>query len=152
MNHPPDVASIIPNLASVCGNTPLCIEGKNLGLSKFDIIEFTLCGSDLVDTIEFESESRIYVTTKQNTPAMGDLWIETISGGQNVFKNMFTFVEIKEDGEAFAQQSPSIAAPLSPAMGSYKSNSPPYSPRRAQFIFGTAKVCLCGCGIWLCIS
>ncbi|PVD37786.1 hypothetical protein C0Q70_00387 [Pomacea canaliculata] len=80
-------------MATVHGGTKLCIEGKNLGLGKSDIMEFLLCGSDLLDTIEFESENRIYVTTKPNTPGKGDLWIETVSGGQNVIKNVFTFVD-----------------------------------------------------------
>lgn len=89
----PVVTNIIPNMATVHGGTKLCIEGKNLGLGKSDIMEFLLCGSDLLDTIEFESENRIYVTAKPNTPGKGDLWIETVSGGQNVIKNVFTFVD-----------------------------------------------------------
>lgn len=89
----PIVTHIIPNIAPTQGGTRLVLEGQNLGLGKSDIMELMLCGSDLLDSIEFESEKRIYVTTKPTAAGKGDLWIETISGGQNVIKNIFTFVE-----------------------------------------------------------
>ena len=114
----PLVTNIIPNMVTVHGGTRLCVEGRNLGLGKSDIMEFMLCGSDLLDTIDFESDSRIYVTTKPNTPGKGDLWIETVSGGQNVIKNVFTFVDrsAEKNGtlERQAPPSPIIAAPPSP--------------------------------------
>ncbi|GFN92104.1 exocyst complex component 2 [Plakobranchus ocellatus] len=89
----PVVTHIVPNMASIQGGTRLVLEGQNLGLGKSDIMELLLCDTDLLDSIEFESESRIYVTTKATTPGKGDLWIETVSGGQNVIKNIFTFVD-----------------------------------------------------------
>ncbi|KAK3716575.1 hypothetical protein RRG08_039370 [Elysia crispata] len=89
----PVVTHIVPNMASIQGGTRLVLEGQNLGLGKSDIMELMLCDTDLLDTIEFESESRIYVTTKPTTAGKGDLWIETVSGGQNVIKNIFTFVD-----------------------------------------------------------
>ena len=114
----PLVTNIIPNMATVHGGTRLCIEGKNLGLGKSDIMEFMLCGSDLLDSVEFESDSRIYVTTKPNTPGKGDLWIETVSGGQNVVKNVFTFVDrsAEKNGTMERQAPPSLTIiPPSPA-------------------------------------
>lgn len=113
----PIVSNIIPNMATVHGGTRLCVEGRNLGLGKSDIMEFLLCGSDLLDTIEFESEHRIYVTTKENTPGKGDLWIETVSGGQNVIKNLFTFVDrsAEKTGSLERQAPPSpVIIPPSP--------------------------------------
>ncbi|XP_059159388.1 uncharacterized protein LOC131943342 [Physella acuta] len=89
----PVVTHIVPNMASIHGGTRIVLEGRNLGLGKSDILELILCGSELVDTIEFESENRIYVTTKPTAAGKGDLWIETASGGQNVIKNIFTFVD-----------------------------------------------------------
>ncbi|RUS86317.1 hypothetical protein EGW08_005902 [Elysia chlorotica] len=89
----PVVTHIVPNMASVQGGTRLVLEGQSLGLGKSDIMELMLCDTDLLDSIEFESESRIYVTTKPTTAGKGDLWIETVSGGQNVIKNIFTFVD-----------------------------------------------------------
>ena len=89
----PVVTHIVPNMASIQGGTRLVLEGQNLGLGKSDIMELMLCDTDLLDTIEFESESRIYVTSKPTTAGKGDLWIETVSGGQNVIKNIFTFVD-----------------------------------------------------------
>lgn len=89
----PVVTHIVPNMASVQGGTRLVLEGQSLGLGKSDIMELMLCDTDLLDTIEFESEHRIYVTTKPTTAGKGDLWIETVSGGQNVIKNIFTFVD-----------------------------------------------------------
>ncbi|CAG5130866.1 unnamed protein product, partial [Candidula unifasciata] len=89
----PVVTHIVPNMASTTGGTRLVLEGRSLGLGKSDIMELILCGSDLLDSIEFESENRIYVTTKPTAAGKGDLWIETVSGGQNVIKNIFTFVD-----------------------------------------------------------
>ena len=89
----PVVTHIVPNMASIHGGTRLVLEGHNLGLGKSDIMELLLCDTDLLDSIEFESENRIYVTTKPTTAGKGDLWIETVSGGQNVIKNLFTFVD-----------------------------------------------------------
>ena len=126
----PVVTNIIPNMATVHGGTRLCVEGKNLGLGKSDIMEFMLCGSDLLDSIDFESEHRIYVTTKANTPGKGDLWIETVSGGQNVIKNVFTFVDrsAEKNGTMERQAPPSpILVPPSPAR-----DSPQSSPAAAS--------------------
>ena len=114
----PLVTSIIPKEATVHGGTRLCIEGRKLGLGKSDIMEFLLCGSDLLDTIEFESDTRIYVTTKPSTAGKGDLWIETVSGGRNVVQNAFTFVDslAEKNGPLEREASPSPTnIPPSPA-------------------------------------
>ncbi|XP_076465355.1 uncharacterized protein LOC143297068 [Babylonia areolata] len=116
----PVVTNIIPNMATVHGGTRLCVEGRHLGLGKSDIMEFMLCGSDLLDSIDFESDSRIYVTTKPNTPGKGDLWIETVSGGQNVIKSVFTFVDRSAEKSGSMERqappsSPSVLPPPSPA-------------------------------------
>lgn len=105
---------IVPNMASVHGGTRLALEGRNLGLGKSDIMELMLCGSDLLDNIEFESENRIYVTTKPTGAGKGDLWIETISGGQNVIKNIFTFVDRTSSSSSIAEKDTS-------EVGSYSS-------------------------------
>ena len=89
----PHINNIIPNMATVLGGTRLCLEGRNLGLGKSDIRDLTICDVDLMDSIEFESDTRIYVTTKATTPGKGDLLIETGSGGTFVAKNVFTFVD-----------------------------------------------------------
>lgn len=110
----PVVTHIVPNMASVHGGTRLALEGRNLGLGKSDIMELMLCGSDLLDNIEFESENRIYVTTKPTGAGKGDLWIETISGGQNVIKNIFTFVDRTSSSSSIAEKDTS-------EVGSYSS-------------------------------
>ncbi|XP_041364819.1 uncharacterized protein LOC121380111 [Gigantopelta aegis] len=90
----PIINCITPNVVGIEGGTRLVIDGKNLGLGKSDIVELILCGCDLLDSVEFESSSRIYCTTKATTSAgKGDLWLETISGGQIVLKNVFTLVD-----------------------------------------------------------
>ncbi|CAG5118869.1 unnamed protein product, partial [Candidula unifasciata] len=119
----PVVTHIVPNMASIHGGTRLALEGRNLGLGKSDIMELMLCGSDLLDNIEFESESRIYVTTKPTTAGKGDLWIETISGGQNVIKNIFTFVD--------------RAASFSSLVDKDTSEAGPYSSRRNSILIDT---------------
>lgn len=132
----PIVSNIIPNMATVHGGTRLCIEGRNLGLGKSDIMEFLLCGSDLLDTVEFESEQRIYVTTRANTPGKGDLWIETMSGGQNVIKSVFTFVDRAAEKTASLERqappSPQVIPP-SPDRGVPPQPSP-VAPARAKAV------------------
>lgn len=89
----PHINNIIPNMATVHGGTKLCLEGRNLGLGKSDIRDLMVCDVDLMDTIEWESSNRIYVTTKATTAGRGDLLIETGSGGTFVAKSVFTFVD-----------------------------------------------------------
>lgn len=102
----PVVTHIVPNMASTSGGTRLVLEGRSLGLGKSDIMELILCGSDLQDSIEFESENRIYVTTKPTSAGKGDLWIETVSGGQNVIKNIFTFVDRSATATPLVEKKP----------------------------------------------
>ncbi|XP_070177580.1 uncharacterized protein [Littorina saxatilis] len=133
----PIVSNVIPNMATVHGGTKLCIEGRNLGLGKSDIMEFMLCGSDLLDSIEFESETRIYVTTKPSSAGKGDLWIETVSGGQNVIKNVFTFVDrtAEKNGTLERQVPPSpIIIPPSPKRDAPEPS--PKAPPRGKSSFG----------------
>ncbi|XP_046357172.1 uncharacterized protein LOC124135721 [Haliotis rufescens] len=105
-SQPPVISAINPNIAPIEGGTKLRISGQHLGIGKSDLIELQLCGCDLLNSVEYESENAVTCVTNATTPGKGDLWIETVSGGQSVLKNVFTFVDtsvaLKEDdnGEA----------------------------------------------------
>ncbi|ESO88282.1 hypothetical protein LOTGIDRAFT_234610 [Lottia gigantea] len=88
----PVITNVIPNIGTIKGGTRIIIEGRNLGLGKSDIVELLVCGSDLLDSVEYESANSIVCTTKECEAGKGDIWYETVSGGQTVVKNFFTFV------------------------------------------------------------
>ena len=90
----PVIFSISPNEGSISGGTRVTIEGKNLGLSKADILELLICEVDHADYVEFESSSKIYVTRmKPSTVGRGDIILETESGGIGTLKYGFTYMD-----------------------------------------------------------
>ncbi|XP_050403915.1 uncharacterized protein LOC126819758 isoform X2 [Patella vulgata] len=100
MAQTPVITNVIPNIGTVKGGTRIIIEGRNLGLGKSDIVELMLCGSDILDTVEYESSNCIVCTTKEWEAGKGDIWYETVSGGQTVVKNFFTFVDSSSKNSA----------------------------------------------------
>ena len=95
----PFITRVTPNIGLIAGGTRICIEGQNLGYSKSDIVDLTVCESDLADYIEYESQTRIYVTTRKTLSGKGDVILETESGGLGSLHNAFTFVEkLPEEG------------------------------------------------------
>ncbi|XP_052102508.1 uncharacterized protein LOC127736050 isoform X2 [Mytilus californianus] len=89
----PIIHSVTPSDALIDGGTRVTIEGKNLGLSKADIMELLICEVDHADYVEFESSSRIFLKIKPSTAGIGDIILETESGGIGTLKNGFTYVD-----------------------------------------------------------
>ncbi|XP_071170446.1 uncharacterized protein [Mytilus edulis] len=89
----PIIHSVTPSEALIDGGTRVTIEGKNLGLSKADIMELLICEVDHADYVEFESSSRIFLKIKPSTAGIGDIILETESGGIGTLKNGFTYVD-----------------------------------------------------------
>lgn len=96
----PIILSVTPNVGLTSGGTRITIVGKNLGFSKSDIIDLTICECDCADYIEYESSSKIYCKTKSTLPGKGDIILETESGGIGTLRNAFAFVDkLPENGE-----------------------------------------------------
>jgi hypothetical protein len=89
----PIIHSVTPIEGPIEGGTRVRIEGKNLGLSKADIMELLICEVDHTDYVEFESSSRIFLKTKPSSAEMGDIMLETESGGIGTLKNSFRYVD-----------------------------------------------------------
>ncbi len=94
MNEPPpEINKITPNIVPVKGGTKLCIEGHHLGKQKTDIIGLYVCGANCLKTLEYESDSVLYCTTKEWKVCTGYIVIETLSGGKAKSKVTLTFTE-----------------------------------------------------------
>ena len=89
----PVITRVTPSQGLIEGGTRLTIEGHNLGYSKADILDFSVCECDCVDLVEYESPSKIYVKTKPSLAGTGDVVIETESGGIGCLRNAFTYCE-----------------------------------------------------------
>ncbi|XP_033749153.1 uncharacterized protein LOC117333846 [Pecten maximus] len=95
----PVILSVSPNVGLTSGGTRITIVGKNLGFSKSDIVDLTICECDCVDYIEYESSSKIHCKTRSTLPGKGDIILETESGGIGTLRNAFAFVdELPENG------------------------------------------------------
>lgn len=89
----PVIFSVTPTEGPIDGGTRITIEGKNLGLSKADILELLICECDHADYVEFESSSKIFLKTKPSSAGKGDIILETESGGIGTLKNGFTYID-----------------------------------------------------------
>ena len=73
--------------------TRLTIRGMNLGLDHHDVVGLFVCGANCVGTLEFESPRKINCVTKQWKACVGNIDIETRSGGRGTSLVQFTFVD-----------------------------------------------------------
>ncbi len=89
----PEINKITPNTVPVKGGTRLCIQGQHLGQEKSDIIGLFVCGANCLKTLEYESDSVLYCTTKEWKVCTGHVVIETLSGGKAKSKVTLTFAE-----------------------------------------------------------
>ena len=97
-----------PNRVPVDEAKKLCIEGFNLGNNKDEILSLKVAGCDCLDTVEFESSSKIYCTTHfQFEGHTGPIEIITKRGGRGVLEDGFTFFD---EMEAFTPTSPKYIA------------------------------------------
>ncbi|KAK3098370.1 hypothetical protein FSP39_018887, partial [Pinctada imbricata] len=99
----PVIVKVSPSRGLIEGGTRLTVEGQHLGFSKADILELSVCECDCVESVEYESSSRIYVKTKPSLPGKGDVVIETESGGIGCLRNAFMYCEelIDDTGNPF---------------------------------------------------
>ena len=76
------------------------MRGCNLGKSNEDICSISVCGCDLLPTLEYHSPAKLVVVTKPWVGS-GPVVLETASGGRGTSTLIFTFQD-KPAGETNA--------------------------------------------------
>ena len=92
----PEVTSISPKSGSETGGTVLTIRGSNLGQNQEDVVVLNICGSDVLDTLEYISPWKLQCKTVPWKPCVGGISIETLSGGRGLSLVEFTFSEVEK--------------------------------------------------------
>lgn len=88
----PEVNGISPNEGPVEGGTKVVIRGTNLGLNKEDVIGLFICGGNVLGSLEYTSSSKLVCVTKAWKPCIGNVTVETQSGGKGSSLVQFTFI------------------------------------------------------------
>nr|XP_034323119.1 uncharacterized protein LOC117688791 isoform X1 [Crassostrea gigas]XP_034323120.1 uncharacterized protein LOC117688791 isoform X1 [Crassostrea gigas]XP_034323121.1 uncharacterized protein LOC117688791 isoform X1 [Crassostrea gigas] len=96
----PVITSVTPSCGLIEGGTKVTIEGRNLGMSKADIVDLTICECECVDSVVWESSNRIYCTTKPSLAGIGNVEIKTESGDIGRLRQAYSYVEeLPPEGE-----------------------------------------------------
>lgn len=93
----PILSRVRPKFGPTDGGTEIIIEGENLGICKADILQLSICGCDCLGTLDYKSEYEISCITRPCKAGVGDLFLETSSGGTLFKKNAFTYQEADEE-------------------------------------------------------
>lgn len=87
----PEVSGISPNEGPVEGGTKVTIRGTNLGLNKEDVVGLFICGANVLGSMEYISSSKLSCVTKAWKACIGNVTVETQSGGKGLSLVQFTF-------------------------------------------------------------
>lgn len=88
----PEITGLSPKSGPSSGGTKITLRGCNLGKSKEDVASLSICGCDLLPTLEYHSPAKLVVTTKP-WAGSGPVVLETESGGRGTSTLVFTFQE-----------------------------------------------------------
>jgi len=91
----PEVTGVSPREGRTNSRTRLTIRGSHLGQSASDIVSLSVTGVDCTSTLDYDSPSRLscVVGPTASGPAVGDVIVETKSGGLGISMVQFRFVE-----------------------------------------------------------
>ena len=89
-SHTPEITGLSPKSGPSSGGTRITVRGCNLGLSQEDIVSITICGCDLLSTLEYHSPAKLVVVTEAWSGS-GPVVLQTKSGGRGVSTLNFTF-------------------------------------------------------------
>ena len=87
----PQILEVCPCQGPTSGGTVVTVRGRNLGLSRDDVVGLFICGSDVVDSVRYISSERLVCTTVAWRPCVGSITVETASGGRASSAAQFTF-------------------------------------------------------------
>ena len=101
----PQILEVCPSEGPTTGGTVVTVRGRDLGLSRDDVIGLFICGSDVVDSVRYISSERLVCTTVPWRPCVGSVTVETASGGRICSAAQFTFVVGSEPPTSRVSQS-----------------------------------------------
>ena len=78
----PEIRSVVPNTIPCDGGDMLTIRGSNLGTHKEDIVGLFVCGANLLGTVKYISSEEVSCISKMWRVSIGNIVIETQSGGR----------------------------------------------------------------------
>ena len=87
----PHILEVCPLEGPSAGGTVVTVRGRDLGLSQDDVVGLSICGSDVVDSVQYISSERLVCTTVAWRPCVGSVTVETASGGRVCSAAQFTF-------------------------------------------------------------
>jgi len=101
MGRPPTISSVSPAHGPTEGGTTIVIVGRDLGLGLDDVVALSVCGCDVLASLEYSSPEKLVVTTKTWRACVGHVVVETASGGRTSgsasFAAQFTFADDEFD-------------------------------------------------------
>ena len=91
----PEVSGVSPREGPTGSETRLIIRGCHLGQSASDVIGLTVAGHDCLSSLDYDSSTRIscLVGPSRTGPNVGDVIVETRSGGLGISLVQFRFVD-----------------------------------------------------------
>ena len=100
----PEVTGVSPREGPASSETKLTIRGSNLGQSASDIVSLSVAGVDCTATLDYDSPTRLTCVVGPATsgPAVGDVIVETRSGGVGISMVQFRFVDAGADEDQFS--------------------------------------------------
>ena len=92
----PQILEVWPSEGPSTGGTVVTVRGRDLGLSIDDVVGLYICGSDVLDSVQYISSERLVCTTVAWRPCVGSITVETGSGGRVSSTVQFTFTARSE--------------------------------------------------------
>ena len=100
----PEVTGVSPREGAVHSETKLTIRGSNLGQSASDVVSVSVAGVDCTATLDYDSSTRLSCVAgpTASAPTVGDVIVETKSGGVGVSMVQFRFVDSSGEEDQFS--------------------------------------------------
>ena len=92
----PQILEVCPSEGPTTGGTVVTVRGRGLGLNRDDVVGLFICGSDVLDSVQYISSERLVCTTVAWRPCVGCVTVETGSGGRACSTAQFTFTARSE--------------------------------------------------------
>jgi len=87
----PHIQEVCPSEGPSTGGTVVTVRGRDLGLGRDDVVGLYICGSNVVESVQYISSERLVCITAAWRPCVGYVTVETVSGGRASSSAQFTF-------------------------------------------------------------
>lgn len=102
----PQILEVCPPEGPTTGGTVVTVRGRDLGLNRDDVVGLFICGSDVLDSVQYISSERLVCTTVAWRPCVGCVTVETGSGGRACSTAQFIFTAGSEPPMSRVHPSP----------------------------------------------